>query len=281
VNPSCTRTDALATAASDPAITVTVNVAANAATPLVNAASATGGGSAIANITDSTNITVPSLSITKTHTGNFTQGQSGTTYIVTVENKNGLAATNGTVTVRETVPSGLTLVSMAGTNWTCPGLSANTCDRSDALAVGSTYEPITVTVNVGEVAASPQLNAVAVSGGGSASANVTDSTTIASSCPTGGTLSILNGQYAFLMSGFNASGPLTEAAAFDADGQGHIGKSIGVADIDIVSGAPLTGTPIIAASSSYTLSTDNRGCLALTTSAGTSTYHISLGTRDA
>jgi uncharacterized repeat protein (TIGR01451 family) len=278
VNPSCTRTDALATAASYPAITVTVNVAANAATPLLNAASVTGGGSAIANTTDSTKITVPSLSITKTHTGNFTQAQTNATYTVTVDNINGLAATSGMVTVTETVPSGLTLVSMAGTNWTCPGLSANTCDRSDALAVGSTYEPITVTVNVGEVAASPQVNAVMVSGGGSASANTTDSTTIASSCPTGGSLSLLNGQYTFEMSGFDASGPLGEAGAFDADGTGHIAKTVGVADINSASGAPLTNTPIISASSSYTLGTDNRGCLVITTSAGTSTFRIALGT---
>jgi uncharacterized repeat protein (TIGR01451 family) len=278
VNPSCSRTDALATAASYPAITVTVNVAANASTPQVNAASVTGGGSANAQTTDSTKITVPVLHITKTHTGNFTQGQTNAPYSVTVDNNNGLAATSGMVTVTETVPSGLTLVSMAGTNWTCPGASANTCNRSDALAAGSSYEPITVTVNVGEVAASPQVNAVAVSGGGSSSANATDSTTIASSCPMGGNLSVLNGQYTFLMSGFNASGPLTEAVAFDADGQGHIGKLVGVADINSASGAPLTNTPIIAASSSYTLGTDNRGCLVITTSAGTSTFRISLGT---
>jgi uncharacterized repeat protein (TIGR01451 family) len=279
VNPNCVRTDALAVASSYPTITVTVNVAANASTPQVNTASVTGGGAANAQITDSTTVIEPVLKITKTHTGNFTQGQNGATYTVTVDNINGLAPTSGTVTVTETVPSGLTLVSMAGTNWTCPGLGgANTCDRSDVLATSASYEAITVTVNVGAVAPSPLVNAVAVSGGGSANGNTTDSTTISSSCPTGGDLTILNGQYTFLMSGFDASGPLAEAGAFDADGQGHIAKTIGVADFNTFSAAPLSGTPIISASSSYTMGTDHRGCLIVSTSAGTSTFRIAVGT---
>jgi uncharacterized repeat protein (TIGR01451 family) len=279
VNPTCTRTDVLAAAASFPAITVTANVAANAGTPLLNAASVTGGGSASAQTTDSTIVVEPVLIITKTHSGNFTQGQTGATYTIIVDNTTGLAPTSGTVTVTETVPSGLTLTLMAGTGWTCPGLGgANTCDRSDALATGASYQPITATVSVGAVAASPQVNAVAVSGGGATSANATDSTTIASSCPTGGDLTVLNGQYTFLMSGFDASGPLAEAGAFDADGLGHIAKTVGVADINSASGAPLTSTPIISASSSYTMGTDHRGCLVITTSAGTTTFRIAVGT---
>ena len=44
---------------------------------------------------------------------------------------------------------------------------------------GASYPAITVTVNVAANAASPQTNQVSVSGGGSATANATDSTTIA------------------------------------------------------------------------------------------------------
>ena len=40
---------------------------------------------------------VPDLTITKTHVGNFTQGQTGATYTITVTNS-GTAATSGTVT---------------------------------------------------------------------------------------------------------------------------------------------------------------------------------------
>jgi len=50
--------------------------------------------------------------------------------------------------------------------------------RSDALAGGSSYPTITVTVNVAGNASSPQVNSVTVSGGGSATASVSDSTNI-------------------------------------------------------------------------------------------------------
>jgi pro-kumamolisin-like protein len=122
----------------------------------------------------------PILSIVKTHTGSFLQGQSNATYSVTVSNAFNAVATSGTVTVAETVPSGLLLVSMAGTGWTC---SANTCSRSDALNAGASYPTITVTVNVASNATSPQVNQVTVSGGGSASANANDPTTIAIPIP--------------------------------------------------------------------------------------------------
>lgn len=83
--------------------------------------------------------------------------------------------TSGTVTVTETVSSGLSLVSMAGSGWACAGAS---CTRSDALAGGSSYPSIAVTVNVASSAGSPQVNQVSVSGGNSVSANASDSTTI-------------------------------------------------------------------------------------------------------
>jgi uncharacterized repeat protein (TIGR01451 family) len=120
------------------------------------------------------------LSITKTHSGNFTQGQANATYTVTVSDGANSAPTSGTVTVTDTIPSGMTLASMAGTGWTC---SFTTCTRDDVLAAGSSYPAITVTVDVDSDASSPQVNLVIVSGGGSASAKATDSTTIASGTP--------------------------------------------------------------------------------------------------
>ena len=119
----------------------------------------------------------PALSITKAHTGDFTQGQVNATYTVAVSNSVGAGATSGTVTVTETIPPGLSLVSMAGTGWTCPA-GGTTCTRSDALNGGVSYLPITVTVNVAWNAGTPLLNSVSVSGGGSASSNTSDSTVI-------------------------------------------------------------------------------------------------------
>jgi uncharacterized repeat protein (TIGR01451 family) len=117
----------------------------------------------------------PVLSVFSTHGGNFTQGQIGAIYTVTVSNQMGAGATSGTVTMTDTLPAGLNLTSMAGTGWTCTN---NACTRSDVLNAGASYPAITVTVNVSASAGSPQVNSVTVSGGGSATASATDSTVI-------------------------------------------------------------------------------------------------------
>ena len=121
----------------------------------------------------------PTLSITSQHTGNFTTGQINATYTLTVSNQSGGAPSTGAVTVTDTLPSGLSLISMSGTGpnsgWTCTG---NSCARSDALLGGAVYPSITVNVAVAPNATSPQVNQATVSGGGSASANASDSTTI-------------------------------------------------------------------------------------------------------
>jgi uncharacterized repeat protein (TIGR01451 family) len=172
---TCTRSDTLTGGASYGAITVTVVVASNASSPQVNSVTVSGGGSATASTTDSTIISaVPVLSVSKSHSGNFTVGQQSATYSVVVSNS-GPASTSGTVTVTESLPSGLSLVSMTGSGWNCGG---TTCTTSNPLGAGSSYLPITVTVNVSGSATSPQLNNVAVSGGGSAAAAATDLTII-------------------------------------------------------------------------------------------------------
>jgi hypothetical protein len=48
----------------------------------------------------------PSLSVGKSHTGNFTQGQQNAAYAITVSNANGAGSTVGTVTVAEMAPAG-------------------------------------------------------------------------------------------------------------------------------------------------------------------------------
>jgi Bacterial Ig-like domain (group 2)/Divergent InlB B-repeat domain/Cep192 domain 4 len=120
----------------------------------------------------------PTLTMTKTHVGSFILGQVGATYTVIISNAVGAGPTTGTVTVADAIPSGLTLDSMAGTGWAC---TENTCTRTDALAGGSSYPPITVTVDVSVEATSPQINSVTATGGGSASATATDPTNILAS----------------------------------------------------------------------------------------------------
>jgi len=185
---TCTRSDALAVGASYPAITVTVNVANNAAASVTNTANVSGGGQTNTTNDSATDVTtvnqLSDLTIAKSHTGNFTQGQTGATYSITATNS-GSAATSGTVTVTDTLPAGLTATAISGTGWTCV-LGTLTCTRSDALAAGSSYPVITLTVDVAITAPSNVTNSATVSGGGETNVSnntASDPTTINSAAP--------------------------------------------------------------------------------------------------
>ncbi|PYS86391.1 MAG: hypothetical protein DMF70_02375 [Acidobacteria bacterium] len=175
---TCTRSDALAAGSSYPAITLTVTVANNAA---ASVKTNTGNDSA----SDATTINqLPDLTITKSHGGNFTQGQVGATYTITATNS-GFAPTSGVVTVTDTLPAGLSATNIAGTGWTCV-LGTLTCTRSDALAAGSSYPAITLTVTVANNAAASVTNNVSVSGGGQTNTgndSASDATTINAGSP--------------------------------------------------------------------------------------------------
>jgi len=148
---ACNRSDALGATASYAAITVMVNVAANAPASVTNTATVSGGGAAAgATANDATYINpggAPAWKITKTHTGNFTQGQAGATYTITVSNT-GAVATSGAAQVSDTLPTGLTAASVQATGWTCSMGPPVSCSRSDPLAAGGSYAAITVMVNV-------------------------------------------------------------------------------------------------------------------------------------
>ncbi len=117
----------------------------------------------------------PALSITKSHSGSFTQGGTGT-YTVTVNNSASAGPTSGTITVTDTAPTGLTVTAMSGTGWTCTTLP--TCTTSGGLNAGQSFAPITVTVSVASNAPTSLTNQASVSGGGSASNLASDTTTI-------------------------------------------------------------------------------------------------------
>lgn len=103
------------------------------------------------------------LTISKTHSGNFTLGQSGAQYTLTVSNT-GDAPSFGTVTVTDTVPTGLTATNISGSGWTCTQ-PAGPCQRNDALANGASFPALTLTVNVAGNAPSSVTNTAEVSGG--------------------------------------------------------------------------------------------------------------------
>src|SRR5262245_4216682 len=164
---SCNRSDVLA-AASYPAITLTVDVSAAAPASVTNVATVSGGSeidTANNTASDPTSITpVADLSLTKTHTGSFTQGQTGATYILTVSNT-GTGPSSGTVTMTDTLPGDLTATALGGTGWNCI-LATVSCTRSDALPAGMSYPAITLTVSVASTAPASLTNAASVFGGG-------------------------------------------------------------------------------------------------------------------
>jgi len=176
---SCTRSDVLAAGASYPAITLTVNVAADVSASVINTAVVSGGGDASpANNSSSDTVTVifpPDLSISKAHAGGLTPGKSGA-YSIMVANAASAGPTSGMVTVSDTLPVGLTATAAAGTGWTCTLGATAICTRNDVLAPGAVYPEITLTVDVSPSAPPLIINTATVAGGGDATpANNTDS----------------------------------------------------------------------------------------------------------
>ena len=108
----------------------------------------------------------------------------------------------------------------------------------------------------------------------------TYSLAIVPACGTGSE-SLLSGQYAFVLDGFDSNGlvansPVAIGATFNADGAGHIATTVGVEDINSTGGLRLNQA-IDSANSSYTVGSDHRGCLTIATSAGTQFFRFSLG----
>lgn len=139
------------------------------------------------------------LAITATHANTFTQGDVGDTYTITVGNV-GSSASAGTVTVSDVLPSGLTATAISGVGWTT-NLGTLTCTRSDVLAAGSSYPPITLTVNVATNAPVSVTNSATLSGGGDS--NPTNNT--ATDVTTINTLSV-GSTNAVVLAGWDVSG---------------------------------------------------------------------------
>ncbi len=108
----------------------------------------------------------PDMTLGKSHVGNFTRG-SAASYTVPVSNLSLYGPTNGTVTVNDTLPVGVTPTSASGTGWTCSVASQTvSCVDSTVLAAQGSYPPITINATVLPTAPSTITNIATVSGGG-------------------------------------------------------------------------------------------------------------------
>ncbi len=135
-------------------------------------------------------------------------GSGSVTYTITVGNSANADPTSGTVVVAETRSGSF---SMSGDGWTCIGQSS--CSRSDSLAPGANYPPITATLtNIDpRLVTGPFANTVTAIGGSSRPVSATDTFQLPPLKPI---LSIANGATDVpLNSTLNWSGP--GAAFFD------------------------------------------------------------------
>jgi uncharacterized repeat protein (TIGR01451 family) len=178
---TCTTTATQGQGGAFDPITVTVDVARDTSSPQINVASSSGGGELAAqqgnNTTnDTTSITqMPDLTIAKAAVGTFRQGLDAT-YTLTVTNA-GFADTSGTVTVTDTLPTGMTFVSGIGTGWTCSAVGQDvTCTTTTVQGAGQPFAPITLTVHVADDALTSLTNTAIVAGGGEIWAPNNDST---------------------------------------------------------------------------------------------------------
>src|SRR6266576_1458867 len=217
-----------------------------------NAGTATVTATSAADSTKSASVTInvmPPLTVTTT---SLPAGTQGTAYNQAVKTSGGAGAVTLTVS-SGSLATGLSMDSsgrITGTPTGPSGTSSFTVKATDSSSAGaqSALQNLSITVN----GPAPAL-----------------------ACGSGHE-SLLNGQYAFTMQGFDAKGAVTLGGMFDADGAGHIARAVGVEDINSSTGVQ-TNVPINSASSSYSVGGDNRGCIAIATSAGTSIYRFALG----
>ncbi|MFE3939789.1 DUF11 domain-containing protein, partial [Streptomyces goshikiensis] len=118
----------------------------------------------------------PALRLVKlTAGGPFTRGGQGT-YTLTVTDTGDLPTDGSTVTVADTLPTGLTPVSFSGTGWTCT-LTPLSCTRSDILAPGASYPALTLTVQIARDTPRRVTNTATVTGGGAVGTSIATATT--------------------------------------------------------------------------------------------------------
>jgi len=224
----------------------------------------------------------PRLAASVTALGNFTAGEQGAAYSITISNT-GTASTSGLVTVAG-LPTGFTATGFGGPKWTCT-LATMTCTNGNSLAAGQSFATITVTGTVTSANGTTVTIPLVLSGGGAATVNVTPTPSIpvaAVLCPLAplGNESLLSGTYIASLNGWeDGEGPLETAGAFVASSAG------GVTGGELDSGAVVVGAAQSAPSMKtigggcYQLGSDHRGIMIWNLSGGAESviFAFSLG----
>ena len=186
---TCTSSAAIASGGGTSVFSLTVSVGVATApgtNSITNTATVSGGGDSNNtnnSAADPTTVLSPNLTISKTHTpGTFIRGGTGN-YQITVTNSNTstTAPTSGTVTVTDTLPSGLSVPAgpvalTSGTGWTCSASGQIiTCTRTTAIAKNGS-STFSFNVSVSSSAPASVTNQVSVAGGNEATANTGNNT---------------------------------------------------------------------------------------------------------
>ena len=138
-------------------LAISAGTQVNTTDPVTSTEGGTGG-----TATATLDVVVPDLTITMSHSGNFFRPQTGATYTITVSNSG--ADTSALITVNINLPAGLTATALGGPNWNC-SLSPLQCNRGDTLFAGTSFEDITLTVDVANSAPASFTASATVSGG--------------------------------------------------------------------------------------------------------------------
>ncbi len=178
----------------------------------------------------------PTLSILTT---SLPSGILNTAYSATLQASGGIAPYTWSVASGSSLPSWMSLTS-SGTTWTLAGTPSATGTSNFSVLLTDSSAPTAQT----------KTQALSVT--------ITSS---ASSCGSGNE-SVLSGQYAFSLSGFNATGYMAAIGSFTADGKGHI--TAGTVDTNGMFLGVHSGN-IAAGSSSYSIGSDYRGCATIAT----------------
>jgi uncharacterized repeat protein (TIGR01451 family) len=136
----------------------------------------------------------PDMTIAKAEAGTFVRGDTNSvSYTLTASNVSPYGPTSGTVTVNDTLPSGIVPSSASGTGWTCSVVSETiSCTDSTVLAGASSYPPITVTASVLQTAPSTVSNYGVVGGGGEVNLANDISNTVTATVTSSADLSMAN-----------------------------------------------------------------------------------------
>jgi len=220
-----------------------------------------------------------SVTITVTDSNTPTAGTANVTLPLTITAA-ALVLTPGTGNLPNATQSAAYTTSLTPSGGVGPysiSLDSTSAALPSALTFNSTSATTTAATITGTPAATGTTSGIIVDVTDSESPAVTQMFTysLAVVLPCGsGSESLLNGQYAFALQGFDVSGNVALiGGVLTADGSGNL--TAGAVDMNLSAGVQTNLA--ITAGSKYKIGSDARGCMAITTTAGTQNYRFSLG----